>query len=193
MASSTVVEQLTRYCRETPKTVVAYFYFDFNDSGKRDVNSLLRSLIAQLFSKLESTPPPLFQLYETHQNTTSIDQDILMTNLQNLILTFHSVYLIFDALDESSECEEVLNLIHNVVGWNFARLHILVTSRQLTEIEESFSTFVTNKICLQDSDSNKDIVIFVADKLENDKKLSMWPPDIRLQIERRLLDGEDGM
>lgn len=110
-----------------------------------------------------------------------------------MILTFHNVYVILDALDESLDCEEILHFINTLHGWDLSRLHLLVTSRQLADIEESLADLVTEKICLQDSKMNQDIILYVADKLENDKSLSRFPPDIRLQIQKKLLEGEDGM
>jgi len=39
----------------------------------------------------------------------------------------------------------------------------------------------------------EDIILYIADKLENDKSLSKFPPEIRLQIQKKLLQGGDGM
>jgi hypothetical protein len=103
------------------------------------------------------------------------------------------VYIVFDALDESSECEEILQLIRTIQNWDLARLHLLVTSRQLANIEESLLNLVTDQICLQDSRMNEDISIYLAETLQNDKTFTKWPPDIRWQIKNKLLEGEDGM
>ena len=106
---------------------------------------------------------------------------------------FHNAYVVFDALDESVECEEVLTLITRMKSWNFPSFHILVTSRQLSHIEEIMSDLATTKICLQDSRMSEDIALYISDKLKNDKTLAKWPPDIRLQITTKLLTEEDGM
>ncbi|KAH9215941.1 hypothetical protein DL95DRAFT_445710 [Leptodontidium sp. 2 PMI_412] len=191
---STIIEQLVLYCQKMPQTAVAYFYFDFNDAGKRDFSSLIRSLITQLSTQTETTPQLLLDVYSAHQNGIKTASDEThCTVLRNLILTFHNVYIVFDALDESSDCEEILQFIHTMREWDLGRLHILTTSRQLTEIEESLTALVTDKICLQDAAKNEDIVLYVADKLQNDKKLSKWPPDIRMQIQGKLLEEEGGM
>lgn len=185
---------MTLYCHKIPQTALAYFYFDFNDAGKRDISSLVRSLITQLSIQAETTPLLLIDIYKAHQNgTKTADDETLTAVLRNMILTFRNVYIVFDALDESSDCEEILQFIHTVREWDLARLHLLSTSRQLTEIEESLTDLVTDNICLQDAAMNEDIVLYVADKLQNDKKLSKWPPDIRLQIQTKLLEEEDGM
>ncbi|PVH76555.1 hypothetical protein DL98DRAFT_517882 [Cadophora sp. DSE1049] len=191
---STLIEQLLLYCQNMPHTAIAYFYFDFNDAGKRDISSLIRSLITQLSARTETTPVLLLEAYKAYQDgNMSVDDESLTTILRNLILTFQNAYIVFDALDEISDCEEILQFIHTMQDWDLSRLHILATSRQLTEIEESLTELVTDKICLQDAVMNEDIVLYVADKLQNDKKLSKWPTDIRLQIQAKLLGEEDGM
>lgn len=122
-----------------------------------------------------------------------VDNHVLIATLRSLVLTFHNAYIVFDALDERSDCEEILQFIHAIEDWDIERLHLAVTSRQLPEIEESLSGLVTEKICLHDSKLNEDIVLYVADKLQNDKTLAKWPPEIRLQIQNKLLDEEGGM
>ena len=177
-----------------PQTAVAYFYFDFNDPGKRDLASLMRSLIIQLSSQYDSIPKPLLDLYQSHQDGAKPAPDAALTQtFRDIVLTFHNVYIIFDALDESSNSEEVLEFIKTVQSWEFARLHLLATSRQVAEIEETLNDLVTDKLCLHDSKVNSDILDFIDDQLANDKKLAKWPPDIRKQIQKRLLQEEDGM
>ncbi|KAK0123929.1 hypothetical protein ONS95_008919 [Cadophora gregata] len=191
---STLVEQLLLYCKNMPQSAIVYFYFDFNDAGKRDVTSLIRSLITQLSAWTKATPIVLLEAYKSYQSgNLSDDDESLAIVLRNLVLTFENVYIVFDALDESSDCDGILQLMHTMKDWKLSRLHILATSRQLTGIEESLTGLVTDKICLQDAEMNEDIVLYVADKLQNDKKLSKWPPDIRLKIQTKLLGEEGGM
>ena len=192
--SSTVIEHLVQYCQQTPQTAVAYFYFDFHDTGKRDTASLVKSLIIQLSAHCELMPQPLLDLYKAHRNGTKpVEEQALIATLLSLVLVFHNVHLVFDALDESTNCEEVLELIHVIQGWELSHLHLTVTSRQLPEIEESLADLVTDKICLHDSKLNKDIILYVTDKLENDKILAKWPIEIKLQIQTKLLEEQDGM
>ena len=185
---------MVRYCQKISQTSVAYFYFDFNDSGKRDISSLVRSLIIQLSAQCDSIPPPLLDLYQCHQSgAKSAGEAALTETLRDLVLTFHNVYIVFDALDESSNCEDVLQFIKTIQDWELSRLHLLVTSRQLAEIEATLDYLVTDKLCLQDSKMNSDILEFIVEQLATDSKLAKWPPEIRTQIQRRLLLDEDGM
>jgi hypothetical protein len=192
--SSTVIEQLFKHCKQVPRSAVVYFYFDFNDAGKRDAVSLVRSVVTQLLAICEEIPQPLLDLYQAHGNGVKpAEYQALITTLHDMIPMFHSAYLVFDALDESNNCEEVIQLIHRIQSWKVSYLHLTVTSRQLPEIEESLSPLITDKICLHDSKLNGDIALYIADKLKNDKTLAKWPPEIRLQIQRKLLTEDGGM
>lgn len=170
---STVIDRLVVTSKQLPMTAVVYFYFDFTDTGKRSCAALVKSLITQLVAQSDSIPRPLLDLYETYRNRNSpVDDDDLIIVLRNIILTFHNVYIVLDALDESSDCEEVSGLIRTTQEWGLSRLHLLVTSRQLPSIEESFEDIVSDKICLQESNLNTDIAVYIADQLANDKILT---------------------
>lgn len=103
------------------------------------------------------------------------------------------MYLVFDAVDESFDVDETLEFIRTVKNWDLWRLHLLVTSRQLSEIEDIFSGIVSDSMCLQECERNPDISIFITHKLEDDKKLAKWPPDVRQHIKTKLLLEEAGM
>ncbi len=189
-----MVEHLLRISVQEPAIGVAYFYFDFNDAGKRTVGAAIRSLLQQLVAQCESVPNSLLNLYESHGNgSRNAEVPALLAGLRNILLAFHQTYLVFDALDESTESEDVLELLHKIRSWDLSRVHTLVTSRQLPMIEESMGELATGRICLQDSGLNQDIILYIADKLENDKVLKQWPPEIRFQIQKNLLNQEDGM
>lgn len=89
-SSSSIIEHLTVYCQNTPESALAYFYFDFNDAGKRDINSLLKSLISQLAAQKQDMPPPLLELFENHQRgavdkAAEIENDVLLETFRNLV------------------------------------------------------------------------------------------------------------
>ncbi|PQE07005.1 ankyrin repeat protein [Rutstroemia sp. NJR-2017a BBW] len=174
-----------------PKTAIAYFYFDFNG----DVTSMLKSLISQLSAQSEELPTPLKDLYVTHtKKTSSLPTDeVLLQAFHDILLSFHNVYIIFDALDEASRNDELLSFITTVQGWRYQRLHLLVTSRQLSEIEDMLSGLVTGKICLQNSEIRHDIAYYVTDILANDKIMSRWPEKLRWEIQTKLVYEGEGI
>lgn len=192
--SSTAIEQLIHYCKQVPKAALVFFYFDFNDTTKRDFSTLIRSLITQLLSQCETIPEVVLNLYQSHMKTSNgIDDEVLLQTFRNLVRTFHDVRIVLDALDESSECAEILRFIENVQDWSLSQVHVLVTSRQLSAIETSFENFISDKVCLQESQMNKDILIYIDDKLINDSLIAKWPADVRQEARSKLLAGAEGM
>ncbi|CZR56742.1 related to ankyrin [Phialocephala subalpina] len=191
---STIIEQLIRYSQQDASIGLAYFYFDFNDPQKQDIGALACCIITQLVSQCPTIPGTLAELYEMRQNDRkAIDEEMFLSTLRSIILLFHSVYLVFDALDESSNCDETLQLIHRLNSWAIPQLHLLVTSRQITSIEDSLLPLISDSICLHNFKINKDVHVYISDKLDHDPNFMKWPSDIRKQITIKLVQGEAGM
>ncbi|KAK6596806.1 pfs domain-containing protein [Botrytis cinerea] len=190
--SSTIVEHLMTQVQQHPKIALAYFYFDFNG----DLNGALKSLISQLSAQSSNVPRPLKTLYEelSTKTSTSPTDDVLLECFRNILLSFHHIYIVFDALDEAARNTEVLSFISTIKAWKYQRLRLLVTSRRLAEIEDVLSPLVSGRMCLQDNlSARNDIRYFISEKIEHDKIMSKWPQDIRDQIESKLTQEGDGM
>ncbi|KAK6598467.1 hypothetical protein H4I95_09077 [Botrytis cinerea] len=189
---STIVEHLMAQVQQHPKIALAYFYFDFNG----DLNGALKSLISQLSAQSSNVPRPLKTLYEelSTKTSTSPTDDVLLECFRNILLSFHHIYIVFDALDEAARNTEVLSFISTIKAWKYQRLRLLVTSRRLAEIEDVLSPLVSGRMCLQDNlSARNDIRYFISEKIEHDKIMSKWPQDIRDQIESKLTQEGDGM
>ncbi|KAK8903052.1 hypothetical protein ACHAPF_001425 [Botrytis cinerea] len=189
---STIVEHLMTQVQQHPKIALAYFYFDFNG----DLNGALKSLISQLSAQSSNVPRPLKTLYEelSTKTSTSPTDDVLLECFRNILLSFHHIYIVFDALDEAARNTEVLSFISTIKAWKYQRLRLLVTSRRLAEIEDVLSPLVSGRMCLQDNlSARNDIRYFISEKIEHDKIMSKWPQDIRDQIESKLTQEGDGM
>lgn len=182
------------YCKTLPRATLVFFYFDFNDSKKTTFAAMIRSLVTQLLNKCETMPEALVKLWQSHKNNPQgIDTVVLVEAWRELVCSFQDVYVVLDALDESYEHEDVLRFIESLQHWNLPQVHLLVTSRQWTTIEASFETIAHTRICLQDSEMNEDIIMYIEEELANDKVMVKWPSEIREQVRRKLLTGEDGM
>ncbi|TEY70400.1 hypothetical protein BOTCAL_0104g00090 [Botryotinia calthae] len=189
---STIVEHLMTQVQQHPKIALAYFYFDFNE----DLNGALKSLINQLSTQSSDIPRTLRKLYEeiSTKTSTSPTDDVLLECLRNILLSFHHIYIVFDALDEAARNTEVLSFISTIKAWKYQRLRLLVTSRRLAEIEDVLSPLVSGRMCLQDNlSARNDIRYFISEKIEHDKIMSKWPQDIRDQIEFKLTREGDSM
>jgi hypothetical protein len=189
--SSSIIEDLSRRSQAQKSTAIAYYYFDFNDEGKRGVDSLIRALLAQLLTQCPNDASCLTSLDAASSRSPRIDT--LSRALQAFIRTFKEIYIVIDALDECSEVEELMRFIEEICGWDLAQLHLLATSRQLPQIEETIMGCATDHIYLHESKTRADIAMFIDQRLKTDRKFQKWPEDIREEIQIALSTGAGGM
>jgi hypothetical protein len=189
--SSSIIEDLSRQSQVQKSTAIAYYYFDFNDEGKRDVDSLIRALLTQLLPQCPDDASCLTLLDAASSRSPRIDT--LSRALQSFIRTFKNIHIVIDALDECSEVEELMKFIEEICGWDLAQLHLLATSRQLPQIEEAIMGCASDHIYLRESRTRADIAMFIDHRLKTDQKFQKWPEDIREEIQNALSTGAGGM
>lgn len=196
--SSTVIQNISKYCESRTGSIVLYFYFDFNDIEKQKYAKMLRSLVTQLCSQCANTPKVLESLYSSCRNGEQQPTDSsLLAALCQMIGQFEDVYVILDALDECLERQELLASIQQLIRCNDGRIHILTTSRMEKDIEESMEPFTNNreKIRIRSMLIDNDIRSYVRGRLQTDPTLKRWQkqPKMQKEIEDTLMDKTDGM
>lgn len=192
--SSTIIQDMIRYCRSDSTLGLAYFYFDFSDLNKQKVDDLLRSLVAQLSLQCSKTSDALQNLYSDSQNShrQPLTADLLEA-FQHSLREFRQTFVILDALDECRERDELLKTIANVVQWKQGSVHLLVTSRKERDIDECLDSLVTSQISIQSEVVNADIHAHISEVLQNDPKLKKWPVNVQQEIHDSLMNGANGM
>lgn len=178
--------------------MVAYFYFDFNDPQKRVPELMVKSLITQLSQQCTKIPTALETLFSSCENGQRQQSlDALLQALQQTIQEFPRSFIILDALDESTDRAELMEIIETMAGWKLENLHIMATSRRERDLESSLECLVEehNTICLQSKVVDKDISTYVHHRLCDDKKLRKWYNNVemRQEIETALMEGAHGM
>lgn len=196
--SSTVLQDVHQHCQDDPGKVIAYFFFDFNDSRKQDPEMMVRSLICQLSQQSIQIPSSLDALFSScGSGQRQPSTHALMDTLQSMIQDLLQIYVVLDALDECAERIELMEMVEMMVKWKAPNLHILLTSRRERDIESSLKGCIDpqNSICLQSKVVDKDIQHYVQQRLLNDKALSKWGKDIALrqEIQTALKEGSKGM
>ncbi|KFY18095.1 hypothetical protein V492_00149 [Pseudogymnoascus sp. VKM F-4246] len=196
--SATVTEDILLYCDNDPGKVVAYFYFTFTDADKQNSLLMVRSLISQISEQCTTMPLALEALYlSSDSGNRQPSLDALMNVLQQMLQEFPQSYLILDALDECADRPELLSILEQIAGWQLKELRIIVTSRKERDIESSLEEIVNREhnIYLEHEAVDKDIQIYLRQRLSNDKGLKKWQKDaeIRQEIETALVEGSRGM
>jgi hypothetical protein len=116
-----------------------------------------------------------------------------MATLKCTIGSFQRVYIIIDALDESTDGEQLLTLIEKIVEWKFGGLHLLATSREEEAIDERLGPRVSGAVALQSVAVDNDIRTYIHETLRTDHQLKTWSLEIQGEIERALVRGAQGM
>ena len=110
--------------------LMAYFFFDFKDTGKQDLRALLSSLLVQLSDQSEKC---LILLYSAHQSGSQQPTDDSFAQcLKDMLMIIEvPIYLIMDALDECpkasgipSSREKVLRLLKELVVFHIPNLRL---------------------------------------------------------------------
>lgn len=176
---------------------VGYFYFDFNSQDQQFRDTMLRSLLSQLWSQNRENANALDALYlACGSGVSQPPLPMLMNALKELVRHFPDAFIILDALDECKERAKLMLTIEELVKWNIPSLHILVTSREEKDIRESLSKFLNYKdrIRVQSALVEEDIRAYVRSQIRNDHKLKKWQkPEVQTEIETVLMGKANGM
>lgn len=196
--SSTIITETFSQCALSSAAGVAYFFFDFRDSGKQKSGQMIRSLLAQLSSQSIESLAEVERLFVScFDGLHQPDDEYLSSVLQAAIQAFGSVYIVVDALDECSDIDEVMDIISNISRWRLQNLHLICTSRWSAVIDESMKGLVqtTDVVQIQSKNVENDISAFVAEQLKRDPKMKRWEsrPKIQEEIRSTLTKQADGM
>ena len=183
---------------------MAYFFFDFKDTGKQDSRALLSSLLIQLSDQSESFHDILHGLYSAHQGGSQQPSDTsLMQCLKDMLAIMGQmpIYLIIDALDECpddsgipSAREEALALVKELVELHHPNLRLCITSRPEFDIRTTLEPLATQQVSLHDESGQKqDINLYVTSVVRSDKKMARWREVDKNMVIEKLTENADGM
>lgn len=199
--SSTIVEDLDRATSHTQPLL--YFYFDFSDSGKQSLDSMVRSLTSQLYHKRKDTRKLLDSLFSSYgDGCRQPTADSLCTCLLYMIQQVDEVWIVLDALDEchsrkGTRTDGLLLWMEDLLHSKLRNVHLLATSRQEEDIGSSLSKWARTKdmMHIQSDLVTDDIRAYVRTRVKEDDGLRRWrlQPDIQEEIETRLMEKACGM
>ena len=164
------------------------------DESKQDTSAMLRALVLQLSSQLNDNHGHLSRLHGSYRNAMPPDQ-ALVDCLHQLVRAFDDVYILLDALDESPRDKhrgDMLQALADFRAWPEPGLHILVTSREETDIRDELDASQHEIISLKNDSVNRDIAAFISKHLRENRRLRKWEEHYD-QIEIALTEGAKGV
>jgi Cdc6-like AAA superfamily ATPase len=192
--SSTVIENLKASC-ETSSDVLLYFYFNFNDSKKQSFDSMVRSLVFQLYHVQQKSRSYLEQLHLSCKDGQEQPQyGQLLATLHTMLHNAGTTYIVLDALDECRTRKELQTWLETPGAYG---LQLFLTSRKEEDIESSISSWLVAEsiMPIRQGPVDNDILAFIHSKIAEDKELQRWQqkPDVCTEIERKLMEKAGGM
>ena len=176
---------------------VAYFYFDFNNRDQQYCDTMLRSLISQLWLQNRDDANAVDALYLACGSGASQPSSHMLKNtLKELVHSFMDTFIILDALDECKERQKLMPTIEEMAVWKLSSLHILFTSRKEKDIEDSLSTVLDDeqRICIQSAPVENDFRDYIRSRIRSDYGLRKWQkPEVQTEIETVLMEKAGGM
>ena len=180
---------------------VLYFYFDFKDTNKQTLESMVRSLISQLFNRDEQTWPKLIPHYSKSDRQSTPSLRLLCGVLLQMIEQVKEVWIILDALDECTTREGeskvgLLSWMEEVRNLEKGNVHLLATSRSSSDIESRVSKFPeANVVPIQENFTTADIRTYIRARFDRDERLRKWRNNnaLREKVEATLTEKGSGM
>jgi hypothetical protein len=203
VTSSSIIRDI-KPIHATGLASVAYYYFDFKDSGKQDCRGLLSSLLARLWTRSHHGHDILSSLYKGHDKGSRqpSEVDLIRCLKDVLILPGHGrVYIIVDAVDESpnrpgipSPREKVLQLIKELVDLRHPDIHVCITSRPEVDIQRVLEPLAPHAVSIHhEGGQRSDIINYIKSVVESDANMRKWRLEDRQLVIDSLSQKANGM
>ena len=201
--SSSIIRKIDSK-RKAGLASMAYFYFDFRDTGKQDLRGLLSSLVFQLSAKSDPCSQILSRLYSDHAGgTEEPSEDALSECLVEMLEVpgQPAMYIIIDALDEcpnnsgiQTPREQVLRFLERLIQLNLSSVHICVSSRLEIDIRNTFEPLAPLRMSLHDESGQKeDISSYISAVVHSDQRMRRWREGDKQLVIDTLSGKADGM
>jgi hypothetical protein len=203
--SSAIIEDIRKE-REFGLALIAYYYFDYKDTSKRDIRGLLASLVFQLGSDSVRCWGVLHQLYAKFRDGDDQPSNAALANCLEDMLKLPGqlpIFIILDALDECpndtetpSAREQVLNFLEDLVGSQHANLFICVTSRPEQDIQSVFNplTSPSRRVSLHDEAGQREAInIYLRSFVQTDRAMRRWKEEDKELVINTLSERANGM
>jgi len=118
---------------------------------------------------------------------------VLLDILREIVEFFDVVYVTIDALDESMQRTNLLDVLDVLItNPHFERIQLLATSREYLDIKRVMRRLY-RPLSMSNSFVEGDIRTYVARKIRAELKFQRWPLGLRIEVEKTLSIGAKGM
>jgi hypothetical protein len=137
--------------------------------------------------------PRAVQKLQEQQIYSAISDEALVAAVKEIFKNFGEVFLIIDAFDECEQSERVLEWIQELLNSKGNSLHLLLSSRQDYRFRDYLQLAPTSILALDEHSFEKDIQLYVREKLRTDPRMMKWPTNIHNDVEQTLVAKAGGL
>ncbi|KAH7144973.1 hypothetical protein DER46DRAFT_86005 [Fusarium sp. MPI-SDFR-AT-0072] len=157
-------------CKPANGSICSYYYCHYSHNQDETV-PFLCWIIGHVCRQINQIPPELKRLHDHGCEPTTTDLEEILGIVVNKL---DVLYIVIDAVDESTPRKDLLLLIQTItVDKRFEKIRILATSRQYFDIEESL-TQISTSISMSNPMVDADIRRFVHSRLRSSNRLKRW-------------------
>ncbi len=173
--------------------------------GKRDFQGFLSSLLIQLCTRSHHGYAILLELFVAKaEGSEQPSEGDLIKYLKKVLklLSHGTVYIIVDALDETSNTgmpsprENVLGLIKELVDPRHLQgnIRLCITSRYEVNIRKDLEPLAFHSLSFHDkADQREDINNYIKRVVETDEVMRAWRQDVKQRVFEFLSKNANGM
>ncbi|KAI0974349.1 hypothetical protein F4678DRAFT_422344 [Xylaria arbuscula] len=189
--TSVVIDDLEKRFRNDTATALVYVYYNYKRQSEQTFESMLSSILKQLARSHASLPHILKELYNRHMRSlTNPSLDELSHALESITAEYSRVFIIVDALDESSAYDNCRNKFLSAIFslQETYGMNIFATSRPIPEIMERFRGILSIEIRATENDIRN----YVCGRLP-ELRVVATHPELQDEIIKTIANAVDGM
>ncbi|KAL3424929.1 ankyrin repeat protein [Phlyctema vagabunda] len=177
--SSTIIEEVLKYCRGFSSHRVAYFYFSFGERKKKMPLIMIQSILAQLVKQMPRIPQEVYTFYDNYKDSKALPAASLKKVLCLVLELQKETFIIIDALDEcpidQDSRNELCSILAEINNWKLPNIHTMVTSRADQDIKEALTSIdMLPSISVRNKAVDADIQRYIRAELENLNELQLF-------------------
>ena len=192
MIASLVIDYLKESHSSDRNVAIIYVYCNYRATAEQTSDNLLSSLLKQSLQQKSTIPTSIRDSLRAYkQNGTRPSSVNISQILQNSLAAFTRVFVVFDALDELTDQNDVrdktneqLRSLHSSVGCN-----ILVTSRHTHNLASEFPESLHIEIRAYSEDVQK----YIYGHMSQFPRCAKKSVDLQERIVKSIVEAVDGM
>ena len=188
---SYLIEQIRKSCDQIShrRSVYVYYYCYFAHN-QDETKPFLKWVISRLCREAGYIPT---YVYDLSKHGAEPSLTALLEAVAQILVSFETVYIAVDAIDESRSRDDLLQILRSLVtDQRFRGLQLVTSSREYIDIERTMSS-VSVSVPMNNHFVEQDIRYHVHSNLRSNPRFGNWPRDLLCEVEESITTGAGGM